>query len=462
MGCVMHFSFDFDREIGDIRAMHGVGQPPMMGIDDSMLHFLTEAGIPYSRLHDVGGAYGNNRFVDIHNIFRDFGADETKEESYDFAFTDILISALMKARCRPIFRLGETIENQHYVKAYRIFPPRDNAKWARICEHIIRHYNEGWANGFRYGVEYWEIWNEPDNGRDDTENQMWHGTKEQYYALYEVTAKHLKAVFGDGIKVGGLATCGFRYILSDPQAFGIDHPKNDEPCYSNGRSKNFLDWVEGFFEHIKRTGAPIDFFSWHSYLTVRDTVACAKYCKSLLERHGYGHLETQLNEWNNCVVDEEDYGKAIAKGRRLLGTAEAAARAAEMMCALQIDTDTDIACYYDARVGTSVYGGMFNPITLEPFKLYYSFLAFGELYRLGKQVHAEYERADGIYALAAVGNGKRAILLVNSTAEEIEITTDLCGSYSSYLVDEQCDLEDVAIEPTKFRLGANSVLLIKG
>ena len=89
----MHFSFDFDREIGDIRAMHGVGQPPMMGIDDSMLHFLTEAGIPYSRLHDVGGAYGNNRFVDIHNIFRDFGADETKEESYDFAFTDILISA---------------------------------------------------------------------------------------------------------------------------------------------------------------------------------------------------------------------------------------------------------------------------------------------------------------------------------------------------------------------------------
>ena len=135
----MQFLFDFDKAQGPIRAMHAVGQPPMLGVSDGMFHYLTEASIPYSRLHDVGGAYGGNRYVDIHNIFRDFSADETKEESYDFVFTDILISELMKANCPPIFRLGETIENQHDIKAYRIFPPKDNAKWARICEHIIRH-----------------------------------------------------------------------------------------------------------------------------------------------------------------------------------------------------------------------------------------------------------------------------------------------------------------------------------
>ena len=38
----------------------------------------------------------------------------------------------IKAKCPPIFRLGETIENYHFVKAYRIYPPKDNAKWARI------------------------------------------------------------------------------------------------------------------------------------------------------------------------------------------------------------------------------------------------------------------------------------------------------------------------------------------
>ena len=234
----MKFEFNFKKMVGKIREMHSVGQPPLVGISDSMFHYLTEASIQHSRLHDTGGAFGGNKFVDIHNIFRDFDADENLEESYDFAFTDILIEGLMKANCKPIFRLGETIENYHYIKAYRIFPPKDNAKWARICEHIIRHYNEGWANGFHYGIEYWEIWNEPDNGRDDTENQMWHGTMEQFFALYETTAKHLKSVFGDTIKVGGFATCGFCYMLSDPQKFGIDYePSIDKELYNLDRNR---------------------------------------------------------------------------------------------------------------------------------------------------------------------------------------------------------------------------------
>ena len=91
--------------------------------------------------------------------------------------------------------MGVTIENQCYIRAYHIHPPKDFGKWARICEHIIRHYNEGWANGFHFGIVYWEIWNEPDNGLPG-ENQMWTGTDEEYFALYDVTAKHLKKCFG--------------------------------------------------------------------------------------------------------------------------------------------------------------------------------------------------------------------------------------------------------------------------
>ena len=46
---------DFDRALGRVRPMHGVGQPPLTGIDNRMFHYLKGAGVPYSRPHDAGG-----------------------------------------------------------------------------------------------------------------------------------------------------------------------------------------------------------------------------------------------------------------------------------------------------------------------------------------------------------------------------------------------------------------------
>ena len=83
------FHVDFARGTGPIKRVNEVGRPPLRGWDDdSMFHYLTEAGIGYSRLHDVGGAFGRNLFVDIPNVFRDFEADENDPKNYDFAFTD--------------------------------------------------------------------------------------------------------------------------------------------------------------------------------------------------------------------------------------------------------------------------------------------------------------------------------------------------------------------------------------
>ena len=144
---------------------------------DRMFHYLTEAGIPYSRLHDVGGGFGDGKYVDVPNIFRNFDADENDPANYDFTFTDLLLNQLVKANVEPYYRLGVTIENAAHIKSYWIDSPKDYAKWARICEHIIRHYTEGWANGFHYKITYWEIWNEAD-GRA---KQMWTGTREELY-----------------------------------------------------------------------------------------------------------------------------------------------------------------------------------------------------------------------------------------------------------------------------------------
>ena len=80
---------DFNEITGKIKPMHGVGQPPYLGPSSSYMHYLKEAGIPYSRLHDVCGPYGGLNYVDIPNVFKDFSADESDPKSYDSATTYI-------------------------------------------------------------------------------------------------------------------------------------------------------------------------------------------------------------------------------------------------------------------------------------------------------------------------------------------------------------------------------------
>ena len=86
------------KALGPVKPVNGVGQPPFFGVGDfPMFRYLKEAGIPFSRLHDVGGMFGRNVFVDIPNVFRDFDAEETDPDNYDFTFTDLLLNALDEA-----------------------------------------------------------------------------------------------------------------------------------------------------------------------------------------------------------------------------------------------------------------------------------------------------------------------------------------------------------------------------
>jgi len=456
----MNIKVNFDHVINRMKAMHGVGQPPLLGVSDAMFHYLSEAGIPYSRLHDVSGTYGGNLFVDIPNLFRDFDADEENENSYDFAFTDKLIASLYQYGCEPVFRLGVSIENHHKIKAYRIFPPEDYDKWSRVCEKIIRHYNEGWANGFNYGIRYWEIWNEPDNEIEGNDNPMWRGNAEEFYRLYEVTAKHLKEKFGDTINVGGYGSCGFRYILSNPGKYEIDETVAGERPYSDERSKYFMDFFEGFFKHIRETQSPIDFFSWHSYLSTDRTVQCALYLERRLKELGFAGLETHLNEWNNLGMDgaSPELVSELAKKERNKGIA--AAKAAAMMCAMQ-DTGTDMLCYYDARVGVSYYGGMFNPMTRKPLPAYYSFVAFNELFQLGNQVECLADEKNGIYVLAAKDEDKHAVLIANTTTETVFLENNLSDDMQVFFIDSHKCLEKIDMNARELRIIPESVLLVK-
>lgn len=120
-----------------------------------------------------------------------------------------------------------------------------------ISAPVIRHYNEGWADGYHYGIKYWEIWNEPDNG-DPGHNQMWMGTAEQFYELYDVAAKHLKACFGDSIKVGGYGCSGLYGLYYHPEKCGINVKKRD-PDERYVKDTYRIEFFNGFWIIFKRT-----------------------------------------------------------------------------------------------------------------------------------------------------------------------------------------------------------------
>ena len=403
-------SVDFSRITGRIKPMHGVGQPPFECIDFSMFKYLKDAGIPFSRLHDVGDWYGQNIWVDIPNLFRDFGADVNDPASYDFAFTDLLITALIENGVEPFFRLGVSIENAHDVKAYRIFPPKDNQKWAEICEHVIRHYTEGWADGFCYKIRYWEIWNEPDGDDDLSKHAMWKGSKEEYFELYAVTATHLKKCFPH-LRIGGYASCGFYDILKNYV----------KEANSSSRTEYFITFFHEFLAYIAPRKIPFDFFSWHSYDSIYANLIYQDYAKKQLAAAGYPDIEIFLNEWN-CRID-------------LRGTAEHAALTAGMMLALQ-DTTLDGAMFYDARLSPSIYGSMFNPLTHKPLPTYYAFTAFNRLYQLENEAAVENDMED-VYAVAAVKGKKGCIMIANTTAEDIRADLVFDGKIEQCFITEE-------------------------
>lgn len=106
-------------------------------------------------------------------------------------------------------------------------PPKDLGKWGDLVAAFVAHCVE------RYGVASvaawrFELWNEPDI------RNYWHGTFEEYAALYDVTAAAVKRACPSA-PVGGPAT--------------TDHG---------------TDFLARFLDHIEATGTALDFLSFHT------------------------------------------------------------------------------------------------------------------------------------------------------------------------------------------------------
>ena len=363
------------------------------------------ARIPYSRNHDSGvcGIYGGPYSHDITYIFPDFSADPYNPGSYDFPCTDESILVTLDAGTETFFRLGQTIE--HQVKKHGTIPPDDFEKWAVICEHIIRHYNDGWADGFNLDIKYWEIWNEPDLDDDDSDNKRtWGGTKAQFFDLYEVSAKHLKKCF-PSLKIGGPALAW-----------------NEE-------------WAEDFLCEMQKRNVPVDFFSWHIYCTEpQHMTEKAERMKKLLCKYGFENAESILNEWNYVKGWTDDYLYSL---KAIHGT-KGASFVTACMCEAQ-QSDIDMLMYYDTR--PSVFNGVFDFYTYEKLKGYYPFYWYGQFYDCITEIVSE-NRIDNVYSLCGVDEqGKVSILLTyysdDDSLPEKTVTVDIGrkGNFKIYSAD---------------------------
>lgn len=376
---MIHISVDFQKQNGAVKPMHAVNNGPVykFAADQRITNIdaFREAGIPYARNHDASfcATYGGSHTVDVHNIFPDFDKDPYDPASYDFPITDEYVRVTEFAGAKTFYRLGSRIE--HEIKKYGTLPPKDFHKWAVICEHIIRHYTEGWADGFHYDMPYWEIWNEPDLDPDDaTHKRTWGGTKAQFFELYHVAATHLKQCFPH-LKIGGPALAGK------------------------------LLWAEDFLAQLK---APLDFFSWHVYKNdPKKVTEKANAVRELLDRYGFEKTESILNEWNYVRGwNGDDWYYTLKAEKSLKG----AAFIAGTMCECQ-QGNVDLLMYYDAR--PCGMNGMFNTdFVCEKLKGYYPFYMFNVLYQLGTSAETTSDSDNG-FACAAVGKNEAAVMVTH-------------------------------------------------
>ena len=410
----IHFNV---KETGDvIKPMHAVNNGPSFPNVRGMGNFESYKAleIPYARNHDASynPSYGGEHIVDVHRIFKDFDADETNPESYVFGPTDKYLENIVAAGTKVFYRLGASIEHEY---KYGTRVPKDFQKWARICEHIIRHYTEGWADGFHYDIEYWEIWNEPDCHNPDGSNPCWQGTDDEFIELYTVTAKHLKSCFPH-LKIGGPAFC--------------------TPWRS--------DFKRAFLKNIKENNVPLDFYSYHMYIKDASfTTNVIQEAEEALAEFGLEGTETILNEWNyikGWVGDPYVYSMKAING--LKGSSFTVG----CMCAGQASS-LSMMMYYDAR--PSLFCGLYDRY-FQPQKAYYAIKSFSTLYKLGTEIKTENYLNGDIYTCAATNGEKNAFLLTRyqdedeAEVEEVEVKlTGLSGKtkvkYS--LLDANTNLE---------------------
>lgn len=375
---------DFSKNSGKIKPMNCINGGPRSGGFDlayDVSEEFSSMGIPFVRTSLPAGEYGLNQFINIHCIFPDFDADEELEESYNFLPTDQYIAAIRACGAEIFYRLGESAEP--YGKKLFVGAPRDPEKWARICEHIIMHYNEGWANGFKYNIKYFEIWSAPDSAQGFVGDPM------EYFELYRITANHLRERF-PRIRIGGYGARGFASL---------------NRLSANEEMKAAIPFMQQFLSYITReaTSAPLDFFTWECHTANPDELALhVKYARSYLDAAGLKRTKSIICDYN--TLPKGDTPPALSPDfPSELGVS--------LILAQKSSADMMMYSTSDVR---SRLNGLFTVDDHTATHRYAStnvMRAFGKLYKLGTCYETGGDYRKELYSLAA-GNKEMATIMM--------------------------------------------------
>lgn len=377
---------DFDKKCGKVKPVNSINGGPRSGGYD--LHYdmseeFTEMGIPFVRVTTAGGDYGLNQFINIHCIFPDPNADPELEESYNFIPTDLYLTAIKNTGAEIVYRLGEGTEP--YSKRLYNRPPSDPDKFASVAEHIVMHYNEGWANGFKMNIKYWEIWNAPDSPLGFS------GEQREFFELYRVVSRRLRERF-PRIKIGAYGQSGF-YALNRIDA--------------TEEMKKYIPFMQSFFRYVtaEETECPLDFFTWSCYTSNPDELAMhMKYARTYLDSAGLKRTKSVIAEYNTSSKS----GIPAAKRSDLPSE----------LCASLILAQKNSAdmMFYSTSDVHSRDNGLFTVEdydTPRHYAAYNAMTAFSKLYKLGTVVETTGDYRKEVYSLAAFNKEEAALLLVS-------------------------------------------------
>lgn len=316
------------------------------------------------RVHDCG-------YVgDIHTVFPQFKADATKAENYDFKEIDRLIEAIQSVGASPLYRLGYSWD----VRQGKT--PSDYDQFALICRHIVAHFTQGWANGYRYGNIEWEVWNEANLASSWTHSAA--GFRSFYTKV--VTAIRLADTQA---RVGA---CGL----------AVNWPRQ---------------YQEDLVAYCATNNVPLDFFSWHYYgwgydqAEPYDFARQARWVRTLLDRHGLHDTSNYLTEWN---VWHPGYDP------RLRNTAGAAYCLSALM--FMLDAGVDMTHHYRGDVCSGICGGLFElkPSGNLPVARALAFHALAQMQETPNRLACSGGDRSGFAALAGVSDdGRRHQVLLS-------------------------------------------------
>ena len=219
-----------------------------------------------ARTHDWALINDGQRIVDTQYLFPLEHLDPSDPRNYVFEPTDHVLELAQNIGMKIFYRMGTSIE--HTGKwFFNARNPPDHARYAESLAGIVRHYTQGWGNGYKWDIANWEIYNEP-NVR-----ACWRGTKAEFIDLYVTCLKRLKSEFPH-LNIGGPAFAG---------------------CPT--------DYMKELLAACRQAGVAPDFMSWHYYgQNPKDLVAQPARVRKLLDEAGFPKCKTIINEWHYLVT----------------------------------------------------------------------------------------------------------------------------------------------------------------